>query len=1703
MDNPLTSAEVFQLNSVSGGLRPGTISFKTLTLQSDKYVCIRDVQPDGQTSLVIVDLGKRESMRNSIRDAESAIMNPMAKILALRSGRNLQIFDVDAANRLKVVVFNEDVVYWCWIDARTVGIVSNTAVYHWSLDTAADAPPQLVFSRAPEFDASFQVLSYQTDEQKKWLMLCGVMRTAEGMVGKTQLFSVENNSGRVLDGHSGTFISTNTPTDPRSCNLMCLAWNNPSTGGKILIMELPTGSKTDLTVQRRMIDVPFAQGDFPVATHVSPRHKLLTVVTSRGSVVLMDLFTGVVIKTHQLPNNTIFCGTPYTKTGGILCVNNAGSVFHVSPNDNTIVPFVKNQLQNADLALRIAGSANLGGVDDLYRVQLDNQLRAGNIEEAVRTCLRAPNNALRGPDILSRFQLMPPIPGQQPAISTYFKVAVAETTLNAHESAELARAVIPKGGVDYVKQQYAADKLTASEELGDLMSAADPELAIKIYHKAEAHAKVVGVLLQRNETQKAVEYCKRAGFTPNWRVILNNAIHVNPQGAVGLAQVLHRDMGDAPVVDPIEVVDMFVTAQHIQQATEFVLEVLRDNTGENTKDLQTKLLEINLKHSHPSVAEKIFARGVCVHFDAMLLAPLCERASLPQRAIECYVMAQRMDPGIDNLANIRRCFSNAQVLSPDWVIEFFGKLSPGDSMKCLEDLLANHHQNFKIIVQVATKYNEALGADKLINVFLERKLFDILYYYLGAVVPYTRDPEVHFRYIEAAAEVGQVQELERMTRESPCYDPERTKNYLKNKKMTNLWPLINVCDQHNFVDELIRYLIDTNNEALIEQYVQRRNPLKTPAVVGALIDCNVQEDFIKNILNSVGTMCPIAELVDVAEERSRLRLIGPWLEARLAEKKTDTALHNAIAKLLVISGNLPEKFIEENDYYDPVVMGKYCEDRDPNLSYLVYRKAKMSTELVEITSKNGMWKQLARYLVKQQDPALWASVLTESSINRDRLVEAVQQTALPESEVTEEVSTTVKAFMDAELTEELTSILDQIVVRGRFRKNRYLENLLIMSAVRASKGKVMEYVTTLDSYDAKEIAGIATAAELHEEAMTVYDKFEMRMEAATVLLRDLKDLPRGRLYAQRCNLPAVWTVLGEYLLAAGEVREAIEVLIRAKNPNYVDAVTAAAERSNQFGDLVKYLNMARQESTSNDNKIESVLLLTYARTGRLSELEELLQNTHNVQIQPVADKCFEDGYYDSARLLYSMSMNFHKLALTLVRMNNLAEAVDAAQKAQSRSTWDAVNHACIEANDVRLAAICAVPLVLQVESLQDVVNRYEAYGLYDELFAVLKSASTNSGAHMGIFTEMGLQLAKYKPEKLLEHVHMYSKKINAHKLISVCEEYHHWLALRVLHVGNEDWLAAAKTMMCHFADAFDHDVFKDVASHLGASDFVYNAISFYVNTCPQNLCDFLTSMFKVLDPDRVLREVKNVAPIHLILPYLESAQPRNSRLINDALNDLYVEEENFVALRNSVENYNNFDSVELSARLEKMELFEFRKIALFLHRRHKAFDHALAVAKENKLFQEAIDTAVESADPKVVEELLDFFAVERPDSFVSCLYACYDYLSPDVVLEKAWLNNRINIAMPYLIQAIHDFTQRVSRLEKGANDGMQPSKDGSRRGGVPGYAGGNDPLMIQAGPAQPMGVPMHNVNIHPQPGYGGVPGQGYAGGMGNPNMMPY
>lgn len=64
------------------------------------------------------------------------------------------------------------------------------------------------------------------------------------------------------------------------------------------------------------------------------------------------------------------------------------------------------------------------------------------------------------------------------------------------------------------------------------------------------------------------------------------------------------------------------------------------------------------------------------------------------------------------------------------------------------------------------------------------------------------------------------------------------------------------------------------------------------------------------------------------EQRNRLKLILPWLEAHVGSSTQDVAVFNAIAKVYINSNNNLEKFLEENT----ISLLVNSASRDPSLA---------------------------------------------------------------------------------------------------------------------------------------------------------------------------------------------------------------------------------------------------------------------------------------------------------------------------------------------------------------------------------------------------------------------------------------------------------------------------------------------------------------------------------------------------------------------------------------------------------------------------------------------------------------------------------------------------------------------------------------------------------------------------------------------------
>lgn len=119
-------------------------------MESDKHIVVRETVGDS-AQVVIIDVANPNELLRRPISADSALMNPSSKILALKcncvfinlaillfilAGKTLQIFDLEQKAKLKTHLASEDVVFWKWINADVIGIVTENSVFHWSLSGA-------------------------------------------------------------------------------------------------------------------------------------------------------------------------------------------------------------------------------------------------------------------------------------------------------------------------------------------------------------------------------------------------------------------------------------------------------------------------------------------------------------------------------------------------------------------------------------------------------------------------------------------------------------------------------------------------------------------------------------------------------------------------------------------------------------------------------------------------------------------------------------------------------------------------------------------------------------------------------------------------------------------------------------------------------------------------------------------------------------------------------------------------------------------------------------------------------------------------------------------------------------------------------------------------------------------------------------------------------------------------------------------------------------------------------------------------------------------------------------------------------------------------------------------------------------------------------------------------------------------------------
>uniref|UniRef100_A0A803PWX4 Clathrin heavy chain n=1 Tax=Cannabis sativa TaxID=3483 RepID=A0A803PWX4_CANSA len=1475
---PITMKETLTLPSI--GINSQFITFTNVTMESDKFICVRETAP--QNSVVIVDMNMpMQPLRRPIT-ADSALMNPNSRILALKAltpgttQDHLQIFNIEAKAKIKSHQMPEQVVFWKWITPKMLGLVTQTSVYHWSIE--GESEPVKMFERTANL-ASNQIINYRCDPTEKWLVLIGIAQGSperpQLVKGNMQLFSVDQQRSQALEAHAASFATFKVAGNENPSILICFASKSFNAGqvtSKLHIIELGAqpGKPSFTKKQADLFFPPDFADDFPVSMQISQKYGLIYVITKLGLLFVYDLETATAVYRNRISPDPIFLTAEASSVGGFYAVNRRGQVLLATVNEQTIVSFVSGQLNNLELAVNLAKRGNLPGAEELVVQRFQELFAQTKYKEAAELAAESPMGILRTQETVAKFQSVPVQTGQTPPLLQYFGTLLTKGKLNAFESLELSRLVVNQNKKNLLENWLAEDKLECSEELGDLVKTVDNDLALKIYIKARATPKVVAAFAERREFDKILVYSKQVGYTPDYLFLLQTILRTDPQGAVNFALMMSQMEGGCPV-DYNTITDLFLQRNLIREATAFLLDVLKPNLPEHAH-LQTKVLEINLV-TFPNVADAILANGMFTHYDRPRIAQLCEKAGLYLRALQHYT----------ELSDVKRIIVNTHAIDPQALVEFFGTLSKEWALECMKDLLVvNLRGNLQIIVQTAKEYAEQLGVDACIKLFEQFKSYEGLYFFLGS-------------YLSSSCKTGQIKEVERVTRESNFYDPEKTKNFLMEAKLPDARPLINVCDRFGFVPDLTHYLYTSNMLRYIEGYVQKVNPGNAPLVVGQLLDDECPEDFIKGLILSVRSLLPVEPLVEECEKRNRLRLLTQFLEHLVSEGSQDVHVHNALGKIIIDSNNNPEHFLTTNPYYDSRVVGKYCEKRDPTLAVVAYRRGQCDDELINVTNRNSLFKLQARYVVERMDGDLWEKVLTPENEYRRQLIDQVVSTALPES-----------------------------------------------NSRASSQGPIME----------------------------------------------------------------------------GLVSDAIESFIRADDATQFLDVIRAAENENVYPDLVRYLLMVRQKTK--EPKVDGELIYAYAKIDRLAEIEEFILMPNVANLQNVGDRLYDEALYEAAKIIYAFISNWAKLAVTLVKLQQFQNAVDAARKANSTKTWKEVCFACVDAEEFRLAQICGLNIIIQVDDLEEVSEYYQNRGRFDELISLMESGLGLERAHMGIFTELGVLYARYRPEKLMEHIKLFSTRLNIPKLIRACDEQQHWKELTYLYIQYDEFDNAATTVMNHSPEAWDHMQFKDVIVKVASVELYYKAVHFYLQEHPDIINDLLNVIALRVDHARVVDIMRKAGHLRLVKPYMVAVQSTNVSAVNEALNEIYIEEEDYDRLRESIDLHDSFDQIGLAQKIEKHELLEMRRVAAYIYKKAGRWKQSIALSKKDNLYKDAMETCSQSGDRELSEDLLVYFIEKgKKECFASCLFVCYDLLRPDVVLELAWLNNMIDFAFPYLLQNMY------------------------------------------------------------------------------------
>lgn len=1622
------------------GIPSNLCKLGTLFFESDKYICAKQPTNDGKVDVLIIDLENgRKLTTKTLPKADAAMMHPSRNMITVRAKTDkgttlIHCFDFSRDERVKNVELSHDVTFWKWLNENTLGIVTPNSVFTLSIANK-DEPAKKIFDKTGSMsNNNVFIMNLQADEKLTWFSLSGVASYKDQNTGKpvingyVQLYNAKANQAQIYEAFCGIFGQMKV-YDENPASIVAFIERKANSNKYNLIMSDIYGSGNPRFKTNVETPINFADGDFPVTAAFLEQYGLYIVTTNQAKAYIYEVTNSALIFLAKVKDTCLF-SAKNRQTGGMYFVTKQGTLLQLNIEKQNIIPHIMNNCRNLDnvteVCKSLAGKYNLPGAEKVFDGLFRLNIQQGKYEEAAKVCADSPGDTLRNIETINMFRGLNPQNGKPQPILIYFQTIMSKCRLNKVESIEIARPLVQSGKRDIIENWLKENKFTCSEELSDLVKQLDGPLSLKILVESgspSAHGKIVEGLVLNKQFDKVFPYCQNFSYNPDYSELLNNVINQNPEAALGLAKLVCNRQTATYKLDVNKIIEIFESRKRIQELTSFLIEYLKDNRPEDSF-LQTKVLELNLFHN-PNAAQILFEKNVFSHYDKKKIANIAERMGLYQIALENYT----------DFNDIKRVMLNVHGIKPNFLVEYFGRLEPEVQVSCLNELLrSNPMQNLNIVVEIAVKYASRIPINELIKLFETNKSHQGLFLFINRIVNAVDDPEIMFKYIQSGVLTNNFNEVQRVVKDYDNYDPEKVLNFFLENRLVDNRPLIILCDKHDYVEKLALYLYKNKQTRILENYMFTLRPQSTPRILATLLDEDCEEAYIKQVLNTVRGGCPIEPLVEEFTKRHKLKVLQKFLEERDQEGNTTPALHNALAMIYIDINNNPKDYLINNKYYDSKVVGKFCEDRDPHLACIAYRRANgaCDDEFIELTNKMALYRLQAQYLVESVNPDLWKKVLDSETEHKKPVVDQVTTVILPQTRNSDEVSVTVKAFIDAGLQGELMELLEKLVLHNNeFSKNVSLQNLLILTAITSAPQKVKGFLTRLDSYEGKDLSIKCLENNLFEEAFFIYDKMKEYSKAIEVIIDNMDDLKRATIYAEKINTKEVWSKIARAKLNNQMTEEAIEAFIKSEDADcYVDVINLA-EREEKYEELIKYLVMARE--IKKDKLIDGELVFSYAKCEKLSDLESFINGSNTAELGSVADRLYDQQSYKACKLLYESVGNNSRLASCLTHLKEYQKAVLAAKKANNPRCWKEVCFACVKGGEFRLAAQAGSNIIVHPDLVDELIKGFENYGAYSELISLFEGNLSQERNH--IYTELAILYAKYNENKLMDYCRNYYEKFNVPKVIRICEVYQHWNEVVFLHCHYNGHDQAIEVMINHSPVAFSHDLFIQTLQKVSNSILFNDAIHFYIQEQPQLINDMLKVVSGKLDLSNTILEIRKTDYLPLFLPFLKSVQSANNYDVNEALNEILLQEENADSLKDSILEYSSFDQLSLAKKIENHDLLEFRRISALVYRKNKKYQQSIEISKKLEFFKDAIETAFESQNEKLCEDLLRYFASQgNKECFCSCLYTCYDLIKCDIAMELAWRYDFNEFLMPYMIQNSREMQNKLDYLQRKIED---------------------------------------------------------------------